>query len=132
MDTLRLTSSNSDAVVEFSDVEGDYFRVSVIARDHSATRTVYAYTDGPRIAAMFAEAAREWRGWNGAKVWESIEGELRLELSMDRLGHVTLAVRMRSEPAGPDEWQLEADIGLEAGQLDRIAREAHRLWSGGG
>jgi len=130
--TLRLTSSNSDVAIEFSDVERDYFRVSVIAHDHSATRRVYAYTDGAGIARLFADAAREWKGWNGVKVWESLEGELRIELSIDRLGHVIVAVQLRSDPGGSDRWQLDAELGLDAGQLDGVARGADRLWCGGG
>ena len=132
MCTLRLNSSNSDAVIEFFDIEDDYFRVSVIAHDHSATRRVYAYTDGGGIARLFAEAAKEWKGWHGAKVWESLEGELRIELSIDRLGHVTVAVRVRSDPGGSDRWQLDAELGLDAGQLDDVARQANQLWCGGG
>ena len=78
MSMLSLKSSNSDAAVNFSDVEGDRFRVSVVARDHSVSRIVYAYTDALGVAALFAQAAQEWKGWDGAKVWQSIEGELRL------------------------------------------------------
>ena len=119
-------------MIEFSDVEDDYFRVSVIAHDHSATRRVYAYTDGSGIARLFADAAKAWKGWHEAKTWESLEGELRIELSIDRLGHVTVAVRVRSDPGGSDRWQLDAELGLDAGQLDGVAREATRLWCGGG
>ena len=129
---MRLSSSNSDAVIEFSDVQGEYFRVSVTARDHSASRHVYAYTDGAGIARLFAEAAREWRGWTGTKQWESLEGEFRIVLTIDRLGHVTVEARVQSDPAGPDRWQLEAELGLDAGQLEGVARDAHLLWSGGG
>ncbi|MEM6433115.1 MAG: DUF6228 family protein [Cyanobacteria bacterium P01_D01_bin.115] len=132
MSALRLTSSNSDVVIEFSDVGVDYFRVAVIAHDHSATRRVYAYTDGTGIVRLFAEAAHEWKGWNGDKVWESLESELRIELRIDRLGHVIVAVRVRSDPGGADPWQLEAELGLDAGQLDGVAREAARLWCGNG
>ena len=129
---LRLTSSNSDVAVEFSDVEQDYFRVSVLARDHSAVRRVYAYADGSGIARLFSEAAREWKGWSGTKVWESLEGELRLELRIDRLGHVSLGIRIRSDPGGADPWQLDAELGLDAGQLEGVARDADRLWCAGG
>lgn len=129
MDRLRLASSNSDAAIEFGDVCEDYFQVAVTARDHSGSIRVFAYTDGLAIARLFSEAAQEWKGWNTAKVWKSIEGELRLELRSDRLGHITLGVRLRSEPAGVDRWQLDAEIGLEAGQIERIARDAERLWN---
>jgi hypothetical protein len=127
---LRLTSSSSDVSLELSGVEGDYFWVTVGARDHSATRRVYAHTDGQGVARLFSEAAAEWRGWRGCKSWESLEGELRLELTTDRLGHVTLAVRIRSDPGGADPWQLDAELSLDSGQLERIAGEADRLWGG--
>jgi hypothetical protein len=129
---MRLTSSNSDVCIEFSAVESDYFRVSVMAHDHSASRRVYAYTGSAGIARLFADAAREWRGWVDAKVWESLEGEFRIALTIDRLGHVTVAARVRSDPCGSDRWQLDAEVGLDAGQLEGVAKEAHQLWCGGG
>jgi hypothetical protein len=103
-----------------------------MAQDHSASRRVFAYTDGAGIARLFAEAAREWRGWIDAKVWESLEGEFRIALTIDRLGHVTVADRVRSDLGGSDRWQLDADIGLDAGQLECVAKEARQLWCGGG
>lgn len=131
MKALRLTSSNSDVVFELSAIEDEYFRVSVTSRDHSATRLVYAHIRGEDLPRLFADAAKEWRGWQGPKVWESLEGELRIELSSSGLGHVTVAARLRSDPGAADLWQLDAELGLDAGQLEAVAREANKLWSGG-
>ncbi len=131
MDALKLTSARSDAAVEFSCVDGDDFRVSVTARDHSAMLDVCADTDRYGVLRLFVEAARDWTGWSGAKVWESLEGEFRLELSHDGLGHVALAVRLRHDFGGWDEWRQDAVVWLEAGQLERIARDARRLWNAG-
>ncbi len=128
---LSLKSSNSDAAVTFSEVDGDHFRVSVVAPDHSVSRVVYAYTDAFGVADLFTQAAQEWKGWDGAKVWQSIEGELQLGLSHDRRGHVTLRVRICSDRGGADSWQHEADIGLDAGQLETLALGAKTLWAGG-
>jgi hypothetical protein len=132
VNTLRLSSSNSDIVVEFSDIEDDYFRVAVRSHDHSATRRVYAYTDGAGIARLFTEAAEQWKGWQDAKVWESLEGEFRIELRIDCLGHVSVAIRVRSDPGGADPWQLEAELGLGAGQMEGVAKVARQLWTGRG
>ena len=44
---MRLSSSDSDAVLEFSDVRGDYFQVTLSAHDHSATQRVYTFADAP-------------------------------------------------------------------------------------
>ncbi len=131
MNSLRLSSAQSDVVLEFSNRDGDLFWAAVSSRDHSATLRVDGYTDAHGVARFFAEAARDWRGWSGDKVWESLVGELRLAMSIDRLGHVTLTVRLRHDFGGPDSWRLDAELSLEAGQLEAIARDAARFWGDG-
>ena len=126
--SLRIRSTNSDAAIEFSNVDGEDFFVAVSAADHSARRQVWAYTDGRGIARIFSEAATEWRGWEGKKTWQSLEGEFRLDLSSDKLGHVTLSARLSSNGGTADGWLLQADISIDAGQLDSIARNANDLW----
>lgn len=128
---LSLKSSNSETALNFADVEGDRFRVSVVGRDHSVSLIVYAYTDRLGVAELFAQAAQEWKGWKGAKVWQSIEGELRLELRHDSRGHVTVSVRIHSGLGGADSWQHEAEIGLDPGQLEAVALGAKAFWAGG-
>ena len=66
-----------------------------------------------------------------AKVWQSIEGELRLERGHELRGHVTVRVRIRSDPGGADSWQHQASVGLDAGQLEAVALGAKTLWAGG-
>jgi hypothetical protein len=129
---LRIKSSNSEVEIQFADVEKDYFRISVVGRDHSASRTVYAYTDALGIVRMFADAARDWKGWDGNRVWQSLEGELRLEMSTDRRGHVSLRAEIRSDPGGSDAWRLDAEVALDAGQLDDIATRARAMWTAEG
>ena len=129
---MRIASSRSDATLEFANVRGDQFRVSVTAKDHSAALDVSAHTDAHGVERLLSEAARDWQGWSGAKVWESLEGECRLEMSHDRKGHVTLRVRLHRSFGGPDPWCVDTEISLEAGQLDAIAAEAHRLWEQAG
>ena len=129
---MRLKSVNSDVELEFSNVRGDTFDFRIRSHDHSAVRQISAYTDTGGVVRLFSEAAREWRGWQPAKVWESLEGELRLQLTIDRAGHVRLTVRLLSDQGIHDVWCVESSIGLEAGQLDAIAAEAKQLWSTGG
>ena len=129
---MQIRSSNSDAALEFFDVQGDAFRIAVIARDHSAVREISSYTDAYGIVRLFSEAARDWRGWQGRKVWESLEGELRLEMTSDRRGHVALGVRIRSSVGGPDSWCVDTQISLDAGRLEAVAGDAKRLWAEGG
>ena len=132
MPALSLKSVNTDASLTFSDHSGDYVDVHLQGGDHSASRRVYLYTDAKSISRLFLDAATHQTGWSGSKVWESLEGELRLELTADRLGHVTVGVRIRNDFGGPDPWRHEGQITLELGQLPTIAHQAERLFANGG
>ena len=128
MDALRLRSSDSDASLEFSAVTADGFHVALVSHAYSARRPVYCPDGGSGIPLLFAAGAREWKGWIGDKAWNSVEGELELAMRVDRLGHVTLKVCLRSDGGAPDRWQLEAELALEAGQLDATAAAMAELW----
>lgn len=132
MNMLQLKSSSSETEIQFYDVEDDSFSIAVVAHDHAASRRAHAYTDALGVVRLFEDAARDWKGWEGGKVWESLDGELRLELSADRRGHISLCVQIRCTPGGRDPWQLEAEVTLDAGQLDDIAARAKALWGNGG
>jgi hypothetical protein len=76
-----------------------------------------------RWSQLFRGLAKKWRGWSGEKTEESLEGHLRLACTADRTGHVTIRVTLRNM-ALEDDWRVEADLRLEAGQLDRVAEAA--------
>jgi hypothetical protein len=78
-------------------------------------------------ALLFADMARQWAGWPGALVWESLEGELALRCSHDGLGHIAIRAELRSGTI-PEDWCVEATVLVEAGQLDRIARGAAQFF----
>ncbi|MGH7553405.1 MAG: DUF6228 family protein [Longimicrobiales bacterium] len=115
-------------MLEFSHFEGEYIQVDLRSASHSAIKRVCCYTDPTGVARLFEAAASEWRGWSGAKRWESIEGELTLELTSDRAGHITLDVSIVNDLGGPDTWRVKSQLSLEAGQLDGLAKEAARLF----
>jgi hypothetical protein len=72
---------------------------------------------------LFRDLAKDWRGWSGEKANESLEGHLRLACTADRTGHVAIRVRLRST-AIEDDWRVEADLHIEAGQLQGLANAA--------
>lgn len=71
---------------------------------------------------FWRELAEDWRGWEGIRSWKSLEGELELSATSDRLGHVTLEVR--PDEGAPFQWWVYGVISLDAGQLDSIAAAA--------
>jgi hypothetical protein len=47
------------------------------------------------LASFFSELAKDWRGWEGSRVWATYEGGLALACEHDRLGHVRVSVELR-------------------------------------
>lgn len=85
---------------------------------------VDAYDIRPdRWADFFADIAENWRGWKGTKEHASLEGHLRLEATSDSSGHIRLFIELRGVEVA-NVWVAKASIGLEAGQLEGLARSA--------
>ena len=123
MRRLELLSNDGAAlVVERDDARtsGWWWHVTLSGREASAATRVDPNGGAP-IADFFADMAREWRGWDGEKIWEPIEPGLRLSARHDGLGHVALRVALQ-QGLDPDGWSIEATLKLEAGALDAIAR----------
>ncbi len=76
-------------------VPTQYLSVTLEGIDLRATRRVYAgYDEGfAKLARYFNALATDWRGWNGSRYYESIEGDLRIQATHD--GHVNLRVLLR-------------------------------------
>jgi hypothetical protein len=99
----------------------DGFSVRVSDHNLSAVGRVYAGYASSHPASLFSDMACRWSGWAGELVWQSLEGELALRCSHDRLGHISIRVELRSGYM-PDDWRVEASVMAEAGQLEEIAR----------
>jgi hypothetical protein len=78
-----------------------------------------ATQDGEQLAKLFAQMANEWRGWEGEKIWRSLDGELNLAFRHDGIGAINAKVRMRDETMV--NWVVEGELALELGSLDGLA-----------
>jgi hypothetical protein len=98
---------------------------SVRLTDHnlSAVATVYAGYIHSNPVELFADMAKQWHGWKGELCWSSLEEEMALCCSRDRLGHVAIRVHLRPGHM-PYDWRVEATVMTEAGQLEAIAKRA--------
>ena len=73
--------------------------------------------------SFFEHLANDWRGWEGSRVIESLEHQLRLSCTSDPAGHVEIRVELRGDRSGAD-WRAADTVYLEAGQLEDLARRA--------
>ena len=105
----------------------DYLSVRIEEPDMSARRQVYGgWADGfVSLARYFDSLVESWRGWDGERVYESIEHDQRLAAVHD--GHVRIAILL-AESTDPWGWQVRAMVKIEAGeQLSAAARDVSEL-----
>ena len=88
----------------------------------NAATEVYLLGGCDGLGEFWRELAEDWRGWRGVRSWGSLEGDLQLSATSDRLGHVPVEVRLRE--GAPYRWQMNGILELEAGRLEHIAKEA--------
>jgi hypothetical protein len=93
----------------------------------------------PRVSANYAVVfrdlidflsgmARDWRGWSGERVYESLERELRLVASYDR--HVKIIATLRQSTV-EDGWEATGTFTVDPGeQMSGIAADVKALLGG--
>lgn len=69
---------------------------------------------GDDLPGFLRELTEDFRGWDGARHWRSLESQLRIEAVHDGRGHVTMLFRLRDRPYG-DSWDLAVPFTVEAG-----------------
>jgi Family of unknown function (DUF6228) len=79
------------------------------------------------LAEYLERLARDWRGWRDERRWISLEGDVELVATHNGLGTIALVARLSTEPFGQHRWNARAELLLDAGGLDRLARDARLL-----
>lgn len=96
----------------------------------ASARVAHNYATGfADLAEFFDLLERDWRGWQGVRNWESLEGDLRIDASHE-FGHVRLRIHLRRGRLdwGNDGWTATGDVTIEAGeQLSQVARDIRTL-----
>jgi hypothetical protein len=117
--------------LEFSEREGlrltdgsEHFRVAIRSLNLSASIQVYAWNPfGSGLEQFFEDIAASWRGWDGEKKWTSLEGELSLVCTTDKLGHIAIEATLY------DGWNVRNVFYVEAGQLEQLALDIRKFFA---
>jgi hypothetical protein len=88
-----------------------------------ASKNVYDFDGWSGLLSFFEELALNWRGWDGNKNFDALEGDFRLSAKHD--GHVRLFFELEeSERATP--WEAKGELTLDPGEELTEAVEALR------
>ncbi len=133
MPELRIDSNRYGGVFAINRAErADYYPAAMKCGSVEAAAGFYE-TQIRALADLFREMAEAWHGWDGECSWRSLEGEVHLRATHDKLGTVALIVGLRNDVYDPAEGFLstvEGKLFLDAGGLDRLARRAAKLVAG--
>lgn len=89
------------------------YQVQLHAHGLRATVEITSVHDDA-LPAFLRDVADDFRGWPGVRHWRSLEDQLRLEATHDRLGHVTVLTRLRPR-AYLSHWDVCLPLTIEAG-----------------
>lgn len=129
MNEIRI-GSRGDTLVLSPDESTGYITVRLESgrlRSETRPRDQYDLRGLADYVADLADAALV--GWEGAKGWESLEGDIRLQASL-RQGHVTINATLREERVDPANhgWSAQLDITVDPGEeLRQYASQARHL-----
>jgi uncharacterized protein DUF6228 len=106
------------------DATGDIWSLDVEIAD-SGLRASIAVTPHYAVSfddlvRFFADLERHWRGWDGDRVYESLEGEFRIA-ARHLGGRVQLTVDLGKHM--PDDWRAQVTLTVDAGEQLRAAAD---------
>ncbi|MET4539524.1 hypothetical protein ABIE37_001296 [Arthrobacter bambusae] len=109
-----------------SDGTFDYVVVTANLEGLRVSKRVYDFDRWSPLLSYFEELANNWRGWNGDKTFDSLEGDFRLSAKHD--GHVRVSFELE-ETYPPNPWAAKGQIVLDPGEELTAAVEALRALS---
>ncbi|GAA3487639.1 DUF6228 family protein [Streptomyces cremeus] len=83
--------------------------------------------DGDGLELFLSSLAEDFRGWQGARTWHSLEYDLTLSAKHRSGGHVHLAWGIHDRPPA-EEWHFETTTVHAAGEdMRHLAAQIHAL-----
>ena len=111
----------SNRKLVFSEIETDYFTVSV-AGDINASLRVYSYCPHRETLSQTFEKLGAYKApWSGELEWISLEGEFSICFTCNSLGQVIMKAELSNRNT---DFELNCCISLEFGKLESIALKA--------
>lgn len=129
MSEFLIKSANSASSLLFSNKSSDYFDVTVETPSLKATKKVSIYDYGPSngFVSFFQGIASHERPWEGEAIWEPLEGDMKLGVTCDPLGHVEFKIILRNGLNPNDNWSLECAVLVDFGMLPLHAKRAEHF-----
>jgi hypothetical protein len=124
----RIHSSISDREIVFSNKEVNWFDVEIFSSTLRCSHSVWHDETHPRVDEFFRELAAFRKPWDDERIWESLEGDLRISASCSRTGNVHLSINIKQHMGGDEESNITTGVIIELGQLSSTAEGMRDLF----
>ena len=94
MNQFTIQSTESSSSITLSNRDGEFFVLEIETSDLAAKKRVSTYTDEYGIYNLFKNASAHNPPWLAPYVWESLEGELTIEISCTSTGSVNICIKI--------------------------------------
>jgi hypothetical protein len=105
------------------DGTSDYLIVTANLDGLRAGKRVYDLDGWSRLISYFEDLEAHWRGWDGLKRFDSLEGDLRL--AAKHVGHIRVFIELEAFER-LDPWAAKGEFVLDPGEEPSAAVEALR------
>ena len=97
----------------------------LLATVHGVTLAVMGGSD---LAPFLDGLARDFNGWDGARAWASMDGDLRIDAVFSSRGYVSLTWKVTPWRHEDGNWTASATVVLEAGEpMRHLAADVHQF-----
>ena len=91
----------------------------------SLTATVKVYDHLPqRFREFFGQIAQDWRGWSGAREYESLEPMLKISATHNNIGRISFEGSLSAGAETMFDWTASQVLTVDPGAADSIAANA--------
>ncbi len=105
----------------------EHFMATLTLPGLQASAQIYTFMS-ESLPKLFNDMAADWSGWEGEKMWESFEGDIRLSCSHDGHSYVNVEIHLRVQNSIHNMWNVEGTVRVEPGTLDSLAKHAGRFF----
>ena len=122
---FSIHSVDSDRELVFHSHTQEHFKVELRSEKLFASVDVWHSPETNDLNTFFQELAVFPNPWQGVKAWNSLEGEFSISATCAVLGQVTFTIKLCHLTRSSEDWQVEAELVTELGQIEKIAKGAN-------
>ncbi|MBP6218909.1 MAG: hypothetical protein KA436_10010 [Oligoflexales bacterium] len=120
---VEIIDVNGDCRLRMGSTRVDYLDIQMESTNSSVKSTVYMYKDIPLLGDFFEDLAQNWKGWEGKRIFRSVESDFRIEAVHDHRSRVDFCIFLEGSMGSASAWSHSEHIQVECGTLSNLSKD---------